>query len=126
MKYSEKRIENFTIIEKAGEVVVNYKKTAKDWFDAFATLAIGLFLSIATFFLISQGFKTNSYISIGGGLIFAFQAVLQTTSGISRILQSSKNILIIDWKVKTLTSKKNFFVAKTFPLERAERKIICG
>ncbi|GEJ45911.1 MULTISPECIES: hypothetical protein [unclassified Chryseobacterium] len=49
MKYSEKRIENLTIIEKAGEVVVNYKKTAKDWFDAFATISIGLFLSIATF-----------------------------------------------------------------------------
>lgn len=58
--------------------------------------------------------------SIGGGLIFAFQVVVQSTSGIFRILQSSKKILVIDRDIQTLTSKKNFFTSKTFPLESIE------
>jgi len=126
MRYFEKRIENFTIINNKEKVIVNYKKTAKDWFDSLITLVIGLFLSVANYFLISQGMKTTSYISIGGRLIFAFQAVLQSASGISRILQSSKKILVIDWNTMTLTSKKNFFTSKTFPLENIEAIIVSG
>lgn len=42
MKYSEKRIENFTIIENKIKLIVNYKKIAKDWFDAVVVIAIGL------------------------------------------------------------------------------------
>lgn len=38
MKYSEKRIENFTIFENKINLAVHYKKTAKDWFDAIAIL----------------------------------------------------------------------------------------
>ncbi|WP_241279638.1 hypothetical protein [Chryseobacterium cucumeris] len=83
MKYSEKRIENFTIIENKINLAVHYKKTAKDWFDAIAILVFGFCLFVATYFLISQGMKTMNYISIGGGLIFAFQTVLQSFSGIS-------------------------------------------
>lgn len=58
--------------------------------------------------------KTLNYISIGGGLIFAFQTVLQSFSGISRILQSSENILVIDWSTHTLTSKRTFLFQKHF------------
>lgn len=120
MKYFEKRIKNFTIIQNKSKLIINYRKTAKDWFDSVIILLIGLFLSVATYFLISQGIKTTSYISIGGGLVFAFQAFVQSTSGIFRILQSSKKILVIDRDSKTLTSKKNFFISKTFPLENIE------
>jgi len=120
MKYFEKRIKNFTIIQNKSKLIINYRKTAKDWFDSVVILFIGLFLSVATYFLISQGIKTTSFISIGGGLIFAFQAFVQSTSGIFRILQSSKKILVIDRDSKTLTSKKNFFISKTFSLENIE------
>lgn len=120
MKYFEKRIKNFTIIQNKSKLIINYRKTAKDWFDSVIILLIGLFLSVATYFLISQGIKTNSFMSIGGGLVFAFQAFVQSTSGIFRILQSSKKILVIDRDSKTLTSKKNFFISKTFPLENIE------
>ncbi|MEG2161304.1 MAG: hypothetical protein RRY62_08865 [Chryseobacterium sp.] len=120
MKYFEKRIKNFTIIQNKSKLIINYSKTAKDWFDSIIILLIGLFLSVATYFLMSQGIKTTSYISIGGGLVFAFQAVVQSTSGIFRILQSSKKILVIDRDTKTLTSKKIFFISKTFPLENIE------
>lgn len=120
MKYFEKRIKNFTIIQNKSKLIINYRKTAKDWFDSVIILFIGLFLSVATYFLISQGIKTTSFISIGGGLVFAFQAFVQSTSGIFRILQSSKKILVIDRDSKTLTSKKNFFISKTFPLENIE------
>lgn len=120
MKYFEKRIKNFTIIQNKSKLIINYRKTAKDWFDSVIILFIGLFLYVATYFLISQGIKTTSFISIGGGLVFAFQAFVQSTSGIFRILQSSKKILVIDRDSKTLTSKKNFFISKTFPLENIE------
>ncbi|MBW3524315.1 hypothetical protein [Chryseobacterium sp. NKUCC03_KSP] len=120
MKYFEKRIKNFTIIQNKSKLIINYRKTAKDWFDSVIILFIGLFLSVATYFLISQGIKATSFISIGGGLVFAFQAFVQSTSGIFRILQSSKKILVIDRDSKTLTSKKNFFISKTFPLESIE------
>lgn len=126
MKYSEKRIENFTIIQNRVELIVNYKKAAKDWFDAFIVIVIGLCLFVATYFLISQGIKTMNYITIGGGLIFAFQAFLQSFSGISRIFESSKNIIIINRSTNTLTSKKNLFTSKTFSLENIEAIVING
>lgn len=34
--------------------------------------------------------------------------------------------MIIDWKEKTLTSKKIFFVAKTFPLEDIKAIVVKG
>lgn len=114
MKYFEKRIKNFTIIQNKSKLIINYSKTAKDWFDSIIILLIGLSLFVVTYFLMSQGIKTTSYISIGGGLVFAFQAVVQSTSGIFRILQSSKKILVIDMDTKTLTSKKNFLFQKHF------------
>ena len=126
MEYSEKQIENFTLIQNKIKLAVHYKKTVKDWFDDVAILVIGFCLFVVTYFLISQGMKTMSYISIGGGFIFAFQAVLQSASGISRIFQSSENILVIDRSANTLTSKKNFFTSKTFSLENIDEIVING
>jgi hypothetical protein len=121
-----KQIDNFTITDTADKVVVDYNKTLKDWFDTLITLAIGLFLSVATYFLLKQGFKTTSYIVIAAGLVFAFQAVLQSASGLSRLLQPTKNLLIIDKNTKKLFSKYSPFTSKTLFLDDIQTLIVSG
>lgn len=121
-----KQIDNFTITETSDKIVVDYDKTLKDWFDIFITLAIGSFLSLVTYFLLRQGLKTTSYIVIVGGLIFAFQAVLQSASGLSRLLQPTNNLLIIDKNSKTLYSKHSPFTSKTFALDDIQTLIVSG
>lgn len=126
MKCTEKKIENFTITETPDKVTVDYKKTSKDWFDAAITVIIGILISIATYFLLFQGIKTMSYITIAGGLIFAFQAVYQTISGISRVFQPVKNLLIIDKNTKKLISKHSLLSSKTFLLDEVETLLVIG
>lgn len=121
-----KQIDNFTITDTADKVVIDYDKTLKDWFDTLITLAIGLFLSVATYFLLQQGFKTSSYIVIAGGLVFAFQAVLQSASGLSRLLQPTRNLLVIDKNAKTLFSKHSPFTSKTFSLDDIQTLVVSG
>ncbi|KPE50498.1 hypothetical protein [Chryseobacterium indologenes] len=126
MKCTEKKIENFTITETPDKVTVDYKKTSKDCFDAAITVIIGILISIATYFLLFQGIKTMSYITIAGGLIFAFQAVYQTISGISRVFQPVKNLLIIDKNTKKLISKHSLLSSKTFLLDEVETLLVIG
>lgn len=121
-----KQIDNFTITDTSDKVVVDYDKSLKDWLDTFISLAIGLILSVATYFLLEQGFKTTSYIVIASGLIFAFQAVLQSTSGLSRLFQPTRNLLIIDKKSKILFSRLSPFTSKTFSLNEVETLIVSG
>ena len=121
-----KQIDNFTITDTADKVVVDYDKTLKDWFDTLITLAIGLFLSVATYFLLVQGFKTTSYIVIAGGLIFAFQAIVQSASRLLRLLQPTRNLLVIDKKAKTLFSKYIPFTSKTFSLDDIQTLVVSG
>ena len=121
-----KHFDNYTITDTADKVVVDYDKTLKDWFDTVITLAICLFLSVATYLLLRQGFKTTSYIVIAGGLVFAFQAILQSASGFSRLFQPTKNLLIIDKNAKTLFSKRSLFNSKKIFLDEIETLIVSG
>ncbi len=121
-----KQIENFTITDTTDKIVVDYRRTMKDWFDTLITLILGLFLSVATYFFLRQGFKTTSYIVIGGGLIFAFQAVLQSASGLSRLFQPTRNLVIINKNSKTLYSKHSPFTSKTFSLDDIQTLIVSG
>ena len=121
-----KHFDNYTITDTADKVVVDYDKTLKDWFDTVITLAIGLFLTFATYLLLQQGFKTTSYIVIAGGLVFAFQAILQSASGFSRLFQPTKNLLIIDKNAKTLFSKRSLFNSKKIFLDEIETLIVSG
>lgn len=126
MKYPEKKIENFTITTTCEKVILDYKKTPKDRFDGFMVLIIGILLSIATYFLILQGIRVTSYITILGGLIFAFQAVYQTISGISRIFQPARNLLVIDKKEEKIIIKRAFFSSKIYPLKEVQTLIVNG
>jgi len=122
-----KRIQNFTITETSDKVVVDYTKSLKDWFDTLLTLLFGAALSFATYFLLTVGFDgKKSFIVIGAGLIFAFQAILQSASGISRLLQPTRNLLVIDRNSKTLFSRHSPFSSKRFPLDNIQSLIISG
>ena len=121
-----KQIDNFTITETSDKVVVDYAKTSKDKFDTIFTLTLGLAISVATFLLLKQGLKSTSYIVIIAGLIFAFQAVIQTFSGLSRLFQPTRNLLIIDKKTKTLVSRHSPFASKTFSLDEIQTLVVSG
>jgi hypothetical protein len=121
-----KQIDNFTITDTTDKVVVDYNKSLKDWFDTIITLTIGLFLSVATYFFLEQGIKTKSYIVIASGLIFGFQGVLQTVSGVSRLFQPAKGLLIIDKTAKQLSLRLPFFSSKTISLNDIEGLIVNG
>jgi hypothetical protein len=120
------QIDNFTITETSDKVVVDYAKTAKDKFDTLFTLTLGLAISVAAFLLLRQGIKSTSYIVIIAGLIFAFQAVIQTFSGLSRLFQPTRNLLVIDKTTKTLVSRHSPFASKTFSLDEIQNLIISG
>ena len=121
-----KQIDNFTITETSDKVIVDYAKTAKDKFDTFFTLTLGLLISVATYFLLRQGIETTSYIVIAAGLVFAFQAVVQTLSGISRLFQPTKNILVIDKTTKKLKSRHSPFSSKSFSLDEIQTLVVSG
>lgn len=121
-----KQIDNFTITETSNKVVVDYVKTAKDKFDTIFILTLGLLIAISTYFLLRQGFKTTSYIVIIAGLIFAFQAIIQTTSGLLRLFQPKKNLIVIDKLNKTLSSRQNLFNSKTFPFDEIDALLVSG
>ena len=121
-----KQIDNFTITETSDKVVVDYAKTAKDKFDSIFTLTLGMAISVATFLLLRQGFKSTSYIVIIAGLIFAFQAVIQTFSGLSRLFQATRNLLVIDKTTKTLVSRHSPFASKTFSLDEIQTLVVSG
>ncbi len=120
------QIDNFTITETSEKVVVNYVKTIKDKIDTFFTLTLGLLISIATYFLLRQGIITTSYIVIAAGLVFAFQAVIQTFSGLSRLFQPSKNLLVIDKTTGKLVTRQSPFISKTFLLDEIQTVVISG
>ena len=122
----KKQIDNFTFNDTKNKVAVDYKLTTKDKFDIILTFTIGVTLSVATFYLLKQGFKTTSYIVIAGGLIFAFQAVIQLISALSRFFQPTKNLLVIDKNTKTLISKSNPLTSKIISLHDIETIIISG
>jgi hypothetical protein len=81
---------------------------------------------VATYLLFQQGIKTTSYIVIATGLIFAFQAVVQTFSGLSRLFQPTRNLLVIDKATNTLISKHSPFASKTFSLEKIQMLVVSG
>lgn len=120
------QIDNFTITETSDKVVVDYTKTAKDRFDTLFTLTLGLFISVATYLLLQQGLKSTSYIVIAAGLVFAFQAVVQTLSGLSRLFQPTKNLLVIDKTTNTLTSRHSAFASQTFSVDEIQTLIVIG
>ncbi|ULQ57143.1 hypothetical protein KJS94_02890 [Flavihumibacter rivuli] len=120
------QIENFTITETSDKVVVDYAKTSKEKFDIILTLTLGLAMSVATFLLLRQGIKSTSYIVIIAGLILAFQAVIQTFSGLSRLFQPTKNLLVIDKTTKTLLSRHSLFASKIFSLDEIQALVVSG
>jgi len=120
------QIDNFTITETSDKVVVDYAKTPKDKVDIIFTLTLGLLISVATYFLLRQGFETTSYIVIIAGLIFAFQAVIQTFSGLSRLFQPTKNFLVIDKTTNRLVSRHSPFASKTFLLDEIQTLVVGG
>lgn len=120
------QIDNFTITETSDKVVIDYAKTAKDKFDTIFTLTLGLAISVATFLILRQGIKSTSYIVIIAGLIFAFQAVIQTFSGLSRLFQPTRNLLVIDKTTKTLVSRHSPFASKTFSLDEIKTLVVSG
>lgn len=122
----KKKIDNFTITETFDKLVVDYDTTLKDKFDTFITLTLGLLSSVATYFILHYGIKTINYVVISGGLIFAFQAVLLTLSGISRLCQPTKNLLIIDKTTNNLISRTNIFVSKKISLDEIQTVVVSG
>ena len=110
------RIGHFSITKSSDKIVVDYIKSIKDWFDTFFVIAIGIALCFATYILLEYGITTTNYVVIGGGLIFAFQAILQSSSGISRLFQPTKNLLIINMKSLSVKSRHSPFASKTYPL----------
>jgi hypothetical protein len=120
------QIDNFTITETSDKVIVDYAKTAKDRFDTLFTLTLGLLISVAAYLLLRQGLKTTSYIVIAAGLVFAFQAVVQTFSGLSRLFQPTKNLLVIDKTTNTLISRHSPFASKTFSVDEIQTLVVSG
>lgn len=120
------QIDNFTITETSDKVIVDYDKTAKDKIDTFFTLTLGLLISVATYFLLQHGIKTTSYVVIAAGLVFAFQAVVQTFSGLSRLFQPTKNILVIDKSANKLKSRHSPFASKSFSLDKIQTLVVSG
>ena len=120
------QIDNFTITETSDKVVVDYAKTTKDKVDTIFTLTLGLLISVATYFLLRQGIKSTSYIVIIAGLIFAFQAVVQTISGLSRLFQPTKNLLVIDKITNKLISRHSPFASKILTIEDIQTIVVGG
>ncbi len=121
-----KQIDNFTITETTDKVVVDYAKTTKDRFDTLFTLTLGILISVATYLLLRQGLKSTSYLVIIAGLVFAFQAVVQTLSGLSRLFQPTKNLLVIDKTTNTLKSRHSPFASKTFSVDEIQTLVVSG
>ncbi len=120
------QIDNFTITETTDKVIVDYAKTTKDRFDTLFTLTLGILISVATYLLLRQGLKSTSYLVIIAGLVFAFQAVVQTLSGLSRLFQPTKNLLVIDKTTNTLKSRHSPFASKTFSVDEIQTLVVSG
>ena len=120
------QIDNFTITETSNKVVVDYAQTAKDRFDTFLNLTIGLLISVAAYFLLRQGIKTTSYIVIAAGLVFCNSSGYTNFSGLSRLFQPTRNLLVIDKTTKTLVSRHNPFASKTFSLDEIQTLVVSG
>jgi hypothetical protein len=99
-----KQIENFKITDTTDMLIVDYSKTAKDWFDTILTIAIGLFCAVCTFVLLMYGLKPAPYITILIGLMFAFVTMVQIASGFSRLFHPTKALIVIDKR------RKNAFI----------------
>jgi len=120
------QIDNFTITETSDKVVVDYSKTIKDWFDTLITLSIGLFACVLTFLFLRQGLKTTSFTLLFASLVLSIAAIYQTISGIFRLFQPTKNILVIDKMQKTILTRNSPFASKTFSLEEVQTIVVSG
>ncbi|MDQ8004505.1 MAG: hypothetical protein REI64_06855 [Pedobacter sp.] len=121
-----KQIDNFTITETSTRVVVDYTKNAKDWFDTFITMILGLFTSVSTYLFLQHGFKTANFILILAGIILTIAAIYLVVSGLSRFFQPTRNLLVINKETNTLVSRQTPFASKTFSLNEIQNLVVSG
>jgi hypothetical protein len=98
-------INNYTITDSSDKIVVDYTKSAKDWFDTILTLAFGLCLIKVTLFFLHDVLETKSWMQTITVLIIAFAAILQTLMVLSRLFQPTNKVLIINKKSLLLILK---------------------
>jgi hypothetical protein len=119
------KIGNFNIEQQNGNTVVNYRRTVKDWIDIFVYLFLGLAASafIVKMFQYADFQTWIFWVMIA---LFSFFALLKLTDGFTRLTQSTKSIILINYAENKLIAKYPYMKKTIINLEDIVRIQLSG